>query len=835
MSNSTSFLLNEFTGSDAQVEVTLTEVPQEPNVVQVSLKVVKGYIADAVGFFAEFNDLTVNNNFTITAVDSDPGSLLTVGTQTGAGLLYLDDSGSTIDGIGDLDNNVNLNGQGIQRDYALGVQIGEGGLKGGDDDYQEVTFKLSAAGLSVSNFSKIGMRLQSVGDDREGSSKLEGIPDNGTETPSVAISKVTNGKDGQTILAGQPITWTYQVTNTGNVDLSDIEVTDDKEGFITTLVSGDISNIGVLDTDETWVYEATGIAVAGEYSNIGTVTADYKGTPITATDPSNYFGADPKIAIDKVTNGKDGQTILAGQPITWTYKVTNEGNVALSNITVDDDQEGVITTRVSGDSNENDLLDTDETWIYEATGTAVAGEYTNKGTVKGSFTDDLGNTETPESDDLSDYFGANPGIAIDKVTNGADGQTILAGTEIKWTYTVTNEGNVALSNITVDDDQEGVITTRVSGDSNENDLLDTDETWIYEATGTAVAGEYTNKGTVKGSFTDDLGNTETPESDDLSDYFGANPGIAIDKVTDNGAVQGDGLLIQEKSAIDWIYTVTNTGNVGLSSVVVTDNDSGVTPIAVDQDGHPGIDGDLNSDGILDIGETWVYKASGTAIKGAYENTGTVTASFTDELGNIANPTDSDDSSYHGVPIAGARTPGFWKNWKQAWDGNASNDHTFVGRENFAGGDVLLAPYTAATTDPVTGDKTTGLLIGDYNRNGTTDAGENTIFYTLEEAHKLVDASKKDDHDVRFILGRSMVASWLNFLAVNPTPKTDINDGIKWMQTYTPKGDGDVFNGGAIQAKSDAWSGDIEGRNGSEINAALDYYNNTGSFGTQLIV
>ncbi|MCT7954178.1 hypothetical protein [Laspinema palackyanum] len=265
----------------------------------------------------------------------------------------------------------------------------------------------------------------------------------------------------------------------------------------------------------------------------------------------------------------------------------------------------------------------------------------------------------------------------------------------------------------------------------------------------------------------------------------------------------------------------------------------MTPIAVDQDKNGVIDGDLNGDSILDIGETWVYKASGTAIKGAYENIGTVTGSFTDDLGTTAIETDLDGSSYHGVPIAGARTPGFWKNWKQAWDGNASNDHTFVGRENFAGGDVLLAPYTKATTDPVTGQTTTGLLIGDYNRNGKTDNGENTLFYSLEEAHKLVDASKKDDQDVRFILGRSMVASWLNFLAVNPAPIGDMNDAIKWMQSYTAdesgdlKGDGNVFNGGAIHAKSDAWSGDIAGvRNGNEINAALDYYNNTGTFGTQ---
>lgn len=306
------------------------------------------------------------------------------------------------------------------------------------------------------------------------------------------------------------------------------------------------------------------------------------------------------------------------------------------------------------------------------------------------------------------------------------------------------------------------------------------------------------------------------------------PGIRIDKVTSNFSVEGDGLVIQEGNNIEWIYRVNNDGNVALSNITVTDDKE----VNIEF-----IGGDDNGNSLLDLEEVWTYKASGVSVLGSYENIGTATGDFGSETVD-----DSDDSSYTGVVVAGARTPGFWKNWKQAWDGDASNDSRFVSRENFAQGDLLLAPYTAATIDPVTGEETVGLLIGDYNRNGVTDAGENTIFYSLEEAHQLVDASKKEDRDARFILGRSMVATWLNFLAANPTPITDLNDGIRWMQSYTAdengdgKGDGNVFNGGAISASSDAWSGDLEGvRNGAEINAALDFYNNTGTFGVQELV
>ena len=51
---------------------------------------------------------------------------------------------------------------------------------------------------------------------------------------------------------------------------------------------------------------ASGVAAAGQYANIGSVTAvDPFGTPVNDTDPSHYFGAAPGIDIEKATNGVD--------------------------------------------------------------------------------------------------------------------------------------------------------------------------------------------------------------------------------------------------------------------------------------------------------------------------------------------------------------------------------------------------------------------------------------------------------------------------------------------------------------------------------------------------
>jgi len=428
----------------------------------------------------------------------------------------------------------------------------------------------------------------------------------------------------------------------------------------------------------------------------------------------------------------------------------------------------------------------------------------------------------------------NPSIFIDKVTNGADGLNILAGKPIIWTYKVSNIGNVPLSSVSLTDDKEGIISNFISGDANNNTLLDTDEVWTYTKTGIAQPGSYSNTGSVTGSY-----NGTPVNSSDPSSYFGASPSMGINKVTKSGSVQGDGLLIPQGSPISWIYTVTNTGNVPLSNVQVTD-DKGVVPVYQS--------GDTNQDNKLDLTESWVYSANGTAILGGYQNIGTTTGSYTDDLTNPATPTASDPSSYTGKLPPGARTPGFWQAWPAVWDGVASNDSSFANKSGFPTSDILLAPYSAATVDPVTGQTTLGILVGDYNRNGQTDAGENTLFYTLQEAQTIVNSNLAPQQDVRYTIDRALVASWLNYLAVNPAPTGDMSQAITWLQRSTPDENGDGKGDGNLSlqastyrvlASSPAWANATNTFNGlptgEVLKNKLDSYNNTGLFGPQPII
>lgn len=233
--------------------------------------------------------------------------------------------------------------------------------------------------------------------------------------PAINIEKSTNGVDadlpaGPFIPVGDAVTWTYVVTNRGNVPLRNLVVTDNQIGVNPVYVSGDANGDGILQVGEAWLYRATGIAVAGQYANIGTVIGTPPSGPnVSDTDPSHYFGFTPDetvINIEKSTNGVDadlptGPRIAVGGSVTWTYVVTNPNTIPLFNLVVTDNRAGVVPVYISGDLNGDNVLQPGEAWTYRAAGIAVAGQYSNIGTVTGRSAGGKIVTDT----DPSHYFG----------------------------------------------------------------------------------------------------------------------------------------------------------------------------------------------------------------------------------------------------------------------------------------------------------------------------------------------------------------------------------------------------------------------------------------------
>ncbi|WP_313115423.1 DUF7507 domain-containing protein, partial [Aequorivita sediminis] len=150
---------------------------------------------------------------------------------------------------------------------------------------------------------------------------------------------------------------------------------------------------GELDVTETWIYEASYTITqadidAGEVVNqaIATGTApdqtevsDDSGTEINNDDPTIIdLCQKPEIAIVKtgVFNDENGDGCSnVDETITYTFTVTNQGNVSLSDIIVDDPLlGGPLAGPLSGDTDGDGELDVTETWIYEASYTITQAD-----------------------------------------------------------------------------------------------------------------------------------------------------------------------------------------------------------------------------------------------------------------------------------------------------------------------------------------------------------------------------------------------------------------------------------------------------------------------------
>jgi LPXTG-motif cell wall-anchored protein/uncharacterized repeat protein (TIGR01451 family) len=452
--------------------------------------------------------------------------------------------------------------------------------------------------------------------------------------PSIQVEKATNGEDadaptGPYVPIGDPVTWTYEITNTGNVALTDLDLFDTQLGSITCTLP-----VSLAPGASTTCTAPPGTATAGQYTNTAFVSGlDPLGRRVFDDDPSHYFGADPGIDVEKATNGVDGDEpiapdgslngpyILVGDEVVWSYSVSNTGNETITDIELTDDQLGTITCpQTSLDPGES-MDCTERTGIAQRTDTAP---YVNIATVTGTPATGPDVTDS----DPSHYWGYEPGVTIEKSTNGEDADTptgpvVAVGDRVQWNYVVTNTGNVSIIAFSVTDSDPAVtvVCPRIG-------LLLPGSNVVCQASGTAIAGQYSNIATVDALdfFEDELTDT------DPSHYFGAAPAIDIEKST-NGvdADQAPGPNITEGSLVTWRYVVTNTGNVDLVDLVVTDDRIGTISCPTDT---------------LAVGASATCVATGTAVAGQYANIGTATA-VTRAGSSPIRVTDSDPSHYNG--------------------------------------------------------------------------------------------------------------------------------------------------------------------------------------------
>ena len=212
--------------------------------------------------------------------------------------------------------------------------------------------------------------------------------DSGMYSPSIQIVKTPAT---QTIYVNGTAVFTLTVTNTGDVDLDNVSITDATCDTLTGPV-GDTLGDGVLPTTETWVYTCTDNNVAADYTNTAQVDADDPlNNNVTDSDTADVDVINPSINIAKTPAT---QTIYVNGTATFTLTVTNTGDVDLDSVVITDATCNTITLD-SGDTGGDGVLTTTETWVYTCTDTVVPADYTNTAQVDA---DDPLNNNVTDSD-----------------------------------------------------------------------------------------------------------------------------------------------------------------------------------------------------------------------------------------------------------------------------------------------------------------------------------------------------------------------------------------------------------------------------------------------------
>jgi uncharacterized repeat protein (TIGR01451 family) len=372
--------------------------------------------------------------------------------------------------------------------------------------------------------------------------------------------------------AGDTIQYTFDVTNTGSVPLTQVGVSDPKAGSTTcaqttlapgaaTTCSADV--VYTITTDDMNTGAVNNSATAsGTTPDNTSITSGPSTTSTPTTAPA------PGITVVKSADPSDADSFTPGQTITYHFTVANTGNVPLNDVhVVEGAFTGTGTMSNPPDCPSNTLAPNAQevcSATYVLTQDDVnAGSVTNTATTEGTPTgSDTPITSTPST--VTVPTPAAPGITVVKSANPST--VTAAGQAVTYSFVVTNTGNVTLTDV-------GVTETDFSG-SDPFPSVDCPTTTLvagqvetctatYTVTQDDVnVGTLTNTADVVGTPPDGTPLDPVP-SNPVTVSIPASPALSIVKTADVQAA-----AVGEK--ITYTFTVTNTGNVTITDPQVAD-------------------------------------------------------------------------------------------------------------------------------------------------------------------------------------------------------------------------------------------------------------------------
>ena len=483
--------------------------------------------------------------------------------------------------------------------------------------------------------------------------------------------------------AGETIHYTLTVTNTGNQTLENVEITD------TLNAAGTISNIQGADSKQdgkVTILTISSLAPKAE----ATITYDYVvqeadkgntisnaavGTPANPEDPDGEKPGDntdnpvenPKLEVRKdivsITAADGTQKDKAGKAdlndiITYNVTVTNTGNMKLTNVKITDSLEGI--QLAEGQSFDLGILEAGEaktvTYTYQVKESDLGKSILNTATATGKVPEDPEDAPKPEGKDEKEVP-TEDSVRKYTIIKTASASThengmFKAGETIHYTLTVTNTGNQTLENVEITDtlNAAGTISNIQGADSKQDGKVTilTISSLAPKAEATItydyVVQEADKGNTISNAAVGTPANPEDPDGEkpgDNTDNPVENPKLEVRKdivsITAADGTQKDKAGKADlNDIITYNVTVTNTGNMKLTNVKITDSLEGIQLA----------EGQSFDLGILEAGEaktvTYTYQVKESDLGKSILNTATATGDVPEDPADTPKPEGKDE-------------------------------------------------------------------------------------------------------------------------------------------------------------------------------------------------
>ncbi len=527
-----------------------------------------------IGNLAPGSDESVTTSHTITQADIDRGSVSNMATASGTdpeGALVTAEDGATITGIQktgltvtksasptsynavgteitytiEVENTGNVNVSNVSvSDPLTGLNRNIGSLAPGEDESITTSYNITQADIdrgSVSNTATAsgtgpGGALVTA----EGNATITG-----TQNAGLTVTKSASPTGYNAV--GAEITYTIEVENTGNVNVSNITVSDPLTGLN--------RNIGSLapgsDESITTSYNITQADIdRGSVSNTATASGTGAGGASVTAEGNATITGTQNAGLTVTKRASPTSYNAVGTEITYTIEVENTGNVNVSNVTVSDPLTGLNRNIGSLAPGEDESITTSYT-ITQAD--IDRGSVSNTATASGTG---AGGASVTAEGNATITGTQNAGLTVTKSASPPSYNAV--GAEITYTIEVENTGNVNVSNVTVSDPLTGL--NRNIGSLAPGSVESV--TTSYTITQADIdRGSVSNTATASGTG---AGGASVTAEGNASITGTQNAGLAVTKSASPTSYNAVG------TEISYTIEVQNTGNVNVSNVTVSD-------------------------------------------------------------------------------------------------------------------------------------------------------------------------------------------------------------------------------------------------------------------------